>query len=286
MDFYLSAVLLGLCFGAMAVGIFISLKIFNLPDITTDGSFTLGGAVTASLLFQGYTWWIALPLVLLAGALAGAITGIIHTKLKVNALLSGILTMTALYSVNLKIMGQTNIPLIDIKNIFTAIKITENETLNSMLLMILLAVIIIACMHYLLRTDYGLAMQATGNNEQMIRTLGTNTDHTKIAGLAIANMFTALSGFLVTQLQGFADINMGIGVVILGLGAVITGEFFLKIFRRAGFLAQLISVFAGCILLRLILAIALMADIDPVYLKLILALMVLTVISIPKLKKA
>ena len=214
MTFYLSAIILGLGFSLLALGIFLSLRVFNFPDITTDGSFTLGGAVTAVMLVDGYNPFATLIVAMLFGAAAGMCTGIIHTKMKVNPLLSGILMMTALYSVNLAIMGRSNIPLIEQEKIFEIIHLSEFAT------MFLFAVVFWFLLSLLLKTDFGLAMRATGNNEQMIRSLGVSTDRMKITGLAISNSLTALSGYLIVQYQGFADINMGIGIVILGLGSV------------------------------------------------------------------
>jgi putative ABC transport system permease protein len=278
MTFYLSAIILGLGFSLLALGIFLSLRVFNFPDITTDGSFTLGGAVTAVMLINGYNPFTTLIAAMLCGAAAGMCTGFIHTKMKVNPLLAGILMMTALYSVNLLIMGRSNIPLIEQVNIFGVIH------LNELSAMILFAVLFWFLLSLLLKTDFGLAMRATGNNEQMIRALGVNTDRMKITGLAISNSLTALSGYLIVQYQGFADINMGIGIVILGLGSVMIGEIFVRssvtnIFIRLG------AIVIGCILFRLVLAAALASGVDAGYLKLVVALIVLAVVGIPNLVK-
>ncbi len=285
MNFYLSAILLGLGFASLALGIFISMRIFNIPDITTDGSFTLGGAVTAILVSEH----TSLPLVLLAaficGALAGSITGIIHTKLKVNALLAGILVMTALYSVNLSIMGRSNIPLVNTSTIFNRMSFISDSTFQQVFVLISFSLLAWLILSWLLRTDFGLAMRATGNNENMIRALGVNTDRMKIIGLALANGLTAVSGFLITQIQGFADINMGIGIVILGLGSVMIGEIFLKLIRVHKIIWHLLGVIVGSIVFRLILAFALSIGIDALYLKLVVAVFVLIVVSIPNLKR-
>ncbi|HEY4197717.1 MAG TPA: ABC transporter permease, partial [Mucilaginibacter sp.] len=224
MDFYLTALLQGLCFSAIALGIYISMTIFNIPDITTDGSYTLGAVVTAKMLTHGQPLYVILPAVIAAGALAGALTGLIHTKLKINALLAGILVMTALYSVNLTLLGRSNIPLINTSSIFTLINITADPNRNTFWILLAFVVLVTLLIGYLLKTDFGIAMRATGNSESMIRSLGVNTDRMKITGLALANALTALSGFLITQFQGFADINMGIGIVIVGLGSVIIAE--------------------------------------------------------------
>ena len=281
MDFYLAAILQALCFSALALGIFISMKIFNIPDITTDGSFTLGGSVTATLLVKEIPVTVTLPLVMLAGAIAGSLTGIIHTKLKINPLLAGILVMTALYSVNLTVMGRSNIPLINLNTIFSSI--TWFSDINQSYLIVLLAfvVVLVLLIGYILITDFGLAMRATGNSETMIRALGVNTDRMKIIGLALANCLTATSGFLITQLQGFADINMGIGIVIVGLGSVIIGETFIKFLKVKSIWSSLILIVTGAILFQLVLAFTLSMGVDASLLKLVTALFVLLIVSLP-----
>ena len=285
MNFYLTAILLGLGFSSLAMGIFISMRIFNIPDITTDGSFTLGGAVTAVMLSSNQPVWIVLICAFLAGAMAGAITAIIHTRLKVNALLSGILVMTALYSVNLAIMGRSNIPLIGTPTIFLQFNgVTEIQ--SQLIVLMIFSGIIFFGLSWLLKTDFGLAMRATGNNEIMIRALGVNTGKMKIAGLALANGLTAVSGFLIVQIQGFSDIGMGIGIVILGLGSVMIGEIFMRLFKIHNITIHLLGVIAGTILFRMILAFALSIGIDALYLKLVVALFVLIVVSLPNLKKS
>lgn len=285
MSFYLSAVLLGLGFASLAMGIYITMRIFNIPDITTDGSFTLGGAITAVMITEAYSPWAGMLVVFSAGALAGACTGLIHTKLKVNALLAGILVMTALYSVNLSIMGRSNIPLIETASVFDDFSFL-NSVNSQLLTLMLFCVVSWFLLSRLFSTDFGLAMRATGNNEQMIRAFGVNTDRMKITGIALANGLIALSGFLITQVQGFADINMGIGIVILGLGSVMIGEILLKFFKLRSISIQLLGVIGGSIIFRLILAFALTIGIDALYLKLVVALFVLIVISIPNLKRS
>jgi putative ABC transport system permease protein len=286
MNFYLSAVLLGLGFASLAFGIFISMRIFNIPDITTDGSFTLGGVVTAVLLSNHHHVLLALPVAFISGAIAGSITGFIHTKLKVNALLAGILVMTALYSVNLSLMGRSNIPLMNVDTIFTLFSFIGDSTWRSIAVLSVFTFLLWWIISRLLKTDFGLAMRATGNNETMIRSLGVNSNRMKITGLALSNGLIAVSGFLITQIQGFADINMGIGIVILGLGSVMIGEIFLRMFHISKISMHLFGVIIGSIIFRLILAFSLSIGIDAIYLKLVVAFFVLIVISIPNLKRA
>ncbi len=210
-----------------------------------------------------------LPVVLVAGALAGIATGLIHTQLKLHPLLAGILVMTSLYSINLFIMARPNIPLINEANIFN-----ENISFN-MLLTLVFSIVLLLLLCWLLKTDFGIAMRATGSNELMVKAMGINTNFMKVAGLAIANALTALSGYMMVQYQGFADINMGIGIVIAGLAAVILGESFAVFFKSTSILTSLITVLLGSVLFRLLLAFALLAGVPPQMLKLLTAILVL-----------
>ena len=286
MDFYLTALLQGLCFSGIALGIYISMKIFNIPDITTDGSYTLGGAVTAIMLIHHLPGYLILPIVILSGGVAGAITGLIHTKLKVNPLLAGLLGMTALYSVNLTLMGRSDLPLINTASLFTLIDISGNPNQNTLLILGIFVVVITLLIGYLLKTDFGIAMRATGNSESMIRALGVNTDRMKIIGLALANALTAVSGYLITQFQGFADINMGIGIVIVGLGSVIIAETLINWLNITSVWLSLILVLGGAVIFQLVLAITLNIGVDANLLKLVTAVFVLLIVSLPRLKKA
>jgi putative ABC transport system permease protein len=285
MDFYLTALLQGLCFAGIAFGIYISMKIFNIPDITTDGSYTLGGVVTGAMLSHHQSGYVILPAVVVAGALAGALTGIIHTKLKINALLAGILVMTALYSVNLTILGRSNLPLLSMPTLFTAVSIITDVNQNSLLILLVFVVVVTLIIGYLLKTDFGLAMRATGNSEPMIRALGVNTDAMKIIGLAIANALTALSGYLITQLQGFADISMGIGIVIVGLGSVIISETLINWLQITSVWLSLVLVLAGAIIFQFVLAFTLAIGVDANLLKLVTAVFVLLIVGLPRLSR-
>lgn len=283
MEFYLGAFLQGLSLTAMAFGIFISMKIFNIPDITTDGSYTLGAAVTGILITSGISAFAALPVVLLIGAFSGAITGLIHTRLKINPLLAGILVMTALYSVNLTIMGRSNIPLIQVDTLFNALTFSGSRDMNTLIVLGVFIGSVYVALSYLMRTDFGLSMRATGNSETMIRALGVNTDTMKIIGLAIANALVAVSGYLMTQFQGFVDINMGIGIVIVGLGSVIIGESLINLFSIRSIWAVLAMMLVGALLFQLVLAVSLSLGIHPNMLKLVTAAFVLLIVGIPRL---
>lgn len=284
MDFYLTALLQGLCFSALALGIFISMKIFNIPDITTDGSYTLGGVVTAVMITNHQPAYIILSAVIVAGGLAGALTGIIHTKLKINALLAGILVMTALYSVNLSIMGTSNLPLNSLPSLFSLVEISADANHNAFYIVAVFVLVIIVLIGYLLKTDFGIAMRATGNSESMIRALGVNTDRMKITGLALANALTAVSGYLISQYQGFTDISMGIGIVIIGLGSVIIAETLINWFKITSVWLSLGLVLAGAIIFQLVLALTLDIGVDANLLKLVTAAFVLIIVSLPRLK--
>ena len=283
MDFYLATLIQGLCFSAIALGIYISMKIFNIPDITTDGSYTLGGVITAKLLMAHQPIYIVMPAVIAAGAAAGALTGIIHTKLKINALLAGILVMYALYSINLSIMGRSNIPLTNVSTLFSLINFASDPNKNTFFVLIGFVAVIALLIGYLLKTDFGIAMRATGNSESMIRALGVNTDRMKIIGLALANALTALSGFLITQFQSFADINMGIGIVITGLGSVIIAEALVNWFRITSVWLTLALVLSGAIIFQFVIAVTLSIGVSPTMLKLVTAVFVLLIVGLPRL---
>ncbi len=286
MDFYITAIILGLCLSAMSLGIFMSMKIFNIPDITTDGSYTLGAVVTAVMLTNQISLYIIIPTVMLVGAVAGCITALIHTRFKVDALLAGILTMTALYSVNLTILGRSNQPLIDTKNIFSSIQILSNSTYNSLLIIVGIIALIVAVIAFILKTDFGIAMRATGNNAAMVRALGVNDNKMKVFGLAIANALTAFAGFLVAQNQFYADINMGIGIVITGLGSVLIADALKQLFKINSLSKQLLLVIVSSTIFQLVLAITLSIGVNPNLLKLVTAVFVLTIVAITKFRKA
>ena len=284
MDFLITALLQGLGYASLGIGIFLSLRIFNIPDITTDGSYTLGGVITATLLVAGVNPIITLIVAIAGGITAGALTGIIHTRLKINPLLAGILVMTALYSVNLFIMNRSNLPLINTKTIFNLFALNNNLQ-NVWSVLLLFVIILLLLIVRLLKTDFGIAMRATGNSEAMVRSMGVNTNRMKIIGLALANGLTAISGYLLTQYQGFADINMGIGIVISGLGSVMIGEALFKTVLQKGILFHIIAVIVGSVLFRVILALALTLGLNPNFLKLVTALIVLIIVGISNTRK-
>jgi putative ABC transport system permease protein len=283
MDFILTAIIQGLGFSGLGLGIYLSLRVFNIPDITTDGSYTLGGAVTAVLLTSGMHPVICTLLAMLAGAMAGTCTGVIYTRLRVNPLLAGILVMTALYSINLVVMGRSNIPLIGTLTGISLIDTLPPTRQFTYLLLIALALLFL--LNRFLRSDFGIAMRATGNSESMARSMSVNTHSMKVVGLALANALTALSGSLITQYQGYADINMGIGIVITGLASVMVGETLFRPLIKKKISFHLFAIVAGAILFRLSIAAALSAGLDPNYLRLITALLVLIIVAFGSFKK-
>jgi putative ABC transport system permease protein len=264
---------LSLCLGAMAMGIFITMKIFNIPDITTDGSYTLGATVTAILLTRHWPVFAVLPVSMLAGALAGVCTGLIHTKLKIDALLAGILVMTGLYSVNLIILGRSNVPLINMATLFSAVSFFGNDIYNELFVGMIIIIALVFLLTYLLKTDFGIAMRATGNSATMTKALGVNNDRMKIIGLLIANSLTALSGFLVAQYQSFTDINIGSVLIADAL------RLWLNVTKIG---TQIILVIAGSFLFQLVLAVTLALGVDPNLLKLVTAIFVLFIVALPR----
>lgn len=283
-QFYLTALQMALCLAPMALGIFISMKVFNIPDITTDGSYTLGACVTAILLTQQHGSGFTLVLAMLSGALAGVCTGFIHSKLRIDALLSGILVMTALYSVNLVILGRSNLPLLQTENIFGSAS-SDNPIARQLLIAGIIVMLLLLLLIFLLRSDFGIAMRAAGNNPVMTKAFGVNNDLIRISGLAIANSLTALSGFLVAQFQGFSDINMGIGIVITGLGSVLIADALRKWFRISGIGKQILLVIFGSVAFQMVLAFTLSLGVDPNLLKLCTSVFVLTIVGIPAISE-
>jgi len=294
---WFGAVATGISFSFVAIGVYISFRILDYPDLTIDGSFPLGASISASLIVAGVGSYLTLPVAVLCGALAGVVTGLIATRLKINSLLASILTATAMISINLRIMGRSNIPLMDRDTIFTPFAAPFRSLmfwiggeplarLSKNLLIILmiggLLLVVKLFFDWYMHSEVGLAMRATGDNPQMIRSLGTNTDSMYILGLAISNGLVALSGAVFAQYQGFADVNMGIGLIIAGLAAVILGE---TIFRPKSIARATTAVIVGMIVYRIAIAAALSVAIplpdggafriDPQDVKLATALLVL-----------
>lgn len=283
MDFYLAAIIQAMCFGPLVMGLFLSMKIFNIPDITTDGSYTLGAVIAAVGLAHGFPATVTLVLAMAGGALAGSCTALIHTRLRIHALLAGILVMTALYSVNLVLLGRSNMPLLGYSDIFSGFSAFTTRDYNTLMVLLVILLVLFAVMSYLLSSDFGIAMRATGDSEPMIRAQGVNTSLMKVYGLAISNALVAFSGALMAQFQGFTDINMGIGIVISGLGAVIIGDTAINFLKARAIPFMLICVLLGVVVFQCILATALSLGIDANLLKLTTALLVLLIVALPRI---
>ena len=263
-----------LIFAIMVLGVYISFRILNFPDMTVDGTFPLGAAISAKLLTLGVNPYLTLLVALVAGAAAGAVTGLIHVKLKVKDLLAGILVMTALYSVNLRVMGKSNIPLFEEDNIFN----TEYSMMITIVVLILISKFIL---DYLLKTKFGFALKALGDNENLIVSLGLNEEKYKIYGLMIANAFVAFSGAVLAQYQGFADVGMGTGIIVIGLASIIIGD---TLFGKRRKLAGTTIVIIGSILYRGVIAVTLSMGMDASDLKLITSVIVIIILWIQKRK--
>ncbi|SJM57104.1 ABC transporter permease [Gulosibacter sp. 10] len=306
----IGALELGIIYAVVALGVYLTFRVLNFPDLTVDGSFTTGGAVGATLISLGYNPVLATAIAFAAGMLAGCITGLLHTKGRIDGLLAGILTMIALWSVNLRIMGFStydgqnwdtaspgvaNVSLLRAETVFTPLRDSEflsfaqNSAGNPMpvigswagpVLLFVGVLVLKLIIDWFLATDRGIALQATGNNEQMIRSLGANTDNQKILGLALSNGLVAAGGSLVAQYQGFADISMGVGLILIGLASVIIGQAFFG--KNRVWLATL-GVIVGAVLYRLIIFVALnYGGLNPNDMKLITAIIVIIALLLPR----
>ncbi len=283
MTLALGAVELGLIYAIMSMGVFVSFRILDIPDLTIDGSFILGCAVSAILTYHGHPI-LGIVLSILAGALAGMVTGFLQTKLKVQVILAGILTMTALYSINLHVMGnKPNVTLLNVDTIFTFLE--DKLPQNSYRLPVITVILLLVCsiLFWFLKTQIGMSLRATGDNEDMVRASSINSEAMKIMGLAIANAFVALSGAVLAQYQSFSDANGGTGTMVIGLASVIVGE---AIFGRRSMLMCFISVVLGSVLYRALLTIALQIGLPSSDLKLLSAILVIIAISVPVVKNA
>ncbi len=275
----------GLVFGFVAIGVYLTFRVLGFPDLTVDGSFTLGAAVTAVLIVSGVNPFLATLAALGAGLCAGMATSLLNTKLRIPALLAGILVMVALYSINLRVMGGANVSLLREVTIFDQVSefLGVSTRIGYQLVVAgVLAVIVFFILNWFLRTEIGLALRATGDNEQMVRGFGVNTDMTTILGVAIANGLVALGGAVVAQGQGFADVGMGIGMIVMGLAAVIIGE---ALFRPKGVARLLLAVLGGTFIYRLVISVALRLGMAPGDLKLITAVLVIIALAVPYLQK-
>lgn len=297
MNLLLASLTIGFILSLLAAGVYISFRIFKMPDITADGSFALGAAVSAVLIVNGVNPVLATAAGFASGCVAGLITGILHTRFQINSLLSGILVMTALYSINLHIMGKSNVPMLYettlmtmAARLFSVAGVSETihiagwaiTSQDAATFCFSVIVVVAACviLNRFFRTNIGTSMRATGDNPDMIRALGVNTGNMITVGLCLSNGLVALAGSLLAQYQGFADVQMGIGMIVLGLASVIIGE---ALVGAASIGLTLCGVVMGSLLFRLLIAIALRWGLNPTDLKLITALFVFAALIVPRM---
>ncbi|MDQ0116419.1 ABC transporter permease [Paenibacillus harenae] len=266
----------GLLYALMALGVYITFRILDFPDLTVDGSFTTGAAIGAVMSVNGTPPWIAVICAFIGGAIAGTCTGLLHTKGKINGLLSGIIMMIALYSINLRILGKPNVSLRNMDNVFDGASV--------LVLAVILAIAVKVLLDLFFKTDMGLSLRATGDNSRMIRSFGANTDITTIFGIALSNALVATSGALIAQQQKFADNSMGIGMIVIGLASVIIGE---AIFGSRSIFRATLAVILGAIIYRIIFALALRVEwLEASDMKLITAVIIIFALVLPSARRA
>lgn len=279
----LGAVALGLLWAIMTIGVYITYRILDIADLTVEGSITLGAAICTMLIQRDGNPYLATLIAFLGGMGAGLVTGLLHTKLKIPALLSGILTMIALWSVNLRVMGSANISILRMTTVFTFMQnLGMSKYWAWIIVGSVLAIGIVSLLYWFFGTELGSAIRATGNNPNMVRAQGINTDNMIILGLMLSNGFVALSGALIAQSQAFADIQMGTGSIVIGLASLIVGE---VLFGRRNFYVRLLSLIFGAIAYRIIIAVVMELGMEPNDLKLFTAITVAIALSMPRFKE-
>ena len=273
----------GLLYGVMVLGVYITFRVLDFPDLTVDGSFTLGGAVAARLIMEGYDPWLGTVLALIVGVGAGLVTGLLHTRLRIAPLLAGILMMIALYSINLRIMGgKAMLSLLRLDIIFTNVAALVPRNYAVLALGLLVAAGAAYLLYIFLLTEVGMALRATGDNEQMIRSMGVNTDSSKVLGLALGNGLVALAGAMVAQYQSYSDVGMGIGMIVVGLASVIMGE---VVIGNKTLLRTLMAVLIGSIIYREVIALVMWLGLPTTDLKLFTAILVVLAMASPIIKE-
>ena len=282
-DLVISTVAQGLMWSILAIGVFLSFRVLDVPDMTCEGSFPLGAAIAASLISVGVSPLWAVLGAMAGGVLAGSVTGILYTKLKIPAILSGILTMIALYSINLHVMGKANISLLRADTIFsiTAGILHVSPSVASFIVPTLFILIIAAFIYWFFGTELGMCIRATGDNPQMVRAQGVDTDSMIILGLCLSNGLIGLCGAVVAQNNGFADVGMGIGTIVIGLASVIIGE---VILGADSFSSSLMAVILGSVIYRIVIAVVLYLGMPPNDLKLFTAIIVMIALALPLIK--
>lgn len=282
-DLAISTVAQGLMWSILAIGVFLSFRVLDVPDMTCEGSFPLGGAIAASMIAAGVSPWAGLAAGALGGLIAGVVTGVLYTKLKIPAILAGILTMIALYSINLHVMGKANISLLRADTVFstTSEMLYISMSAAGFVVSLIMMAVIIGFIYWFFGTELGMCIRATGFNPQMVRAQGVNTDTMTIIGLFSSNALIGLCGAVVAQNNGFADVGMGIGTIVIGLASVIIGE---VILGADSFSASLAAVVLGSILYRVVIAGVLYLGMPPNDLKLFTAIIVMLALAAPMIK--
>src|SRR3712207_5204075 len=262
MNLWVGALALGLAFAVSALGVFVTFRVLAFPDLTIDGSFPLGAAVSAIMIVRGWDPWLTLLVAAAAGALAGMVTATLNSRLKINGLLAGILVSIALWTVNLRVMeDKANVPLLAVDTVLTPVRpYIADPNLRATVVFVVLVGILSLVLNWLLHTDLGLALRATGDNEKMVRAQGIDDDRMRLIGLGLANALAGLSGALVAQFQGFADVGMGLGMIVAGLASVIIGE---TLLRPRSVPATIVAVVLGSVIYREVIAAALFVGLGP-----------------------
>lgn len=282
----------GLIWGIMAIGVYITYRILDVADLTVDGSIATGGAIAAMLIINGWSFWAAMAVAFLVGMLAGLVTGVFHTAMGIPAILAGILTQLSLYSINLRIMlgkANTAVPVRMYEVLVSSRDVSKWTLENPMIPLVIITVVLIAAMFWFFGTEYGCSLRATGANTAMSRAQGINTEWNKVFGLMLSNGIVAFSGALLTQYQGFADVNMGRGAIVIGLAAVIIGEvafgkLFSKIKPLRGIVGKLLAVSLGAIIYYLVIQVVIWMGLNTNDLKMLTAVVVALFLAFPHWK--
>jgi putative ABC transport system permease protein len=283
MNLWLNTVALGLAYAPSVLGVFVTFRVLAFPDLTVDGSFALGAAVSAILLVYGWDPWASLLIALLAGALAGCATALLNGRLKINGLLAGILVSIGLYTINLRVMGErSNVPLLTQSTVLTPlVPYVTDPNVRAIVVFGVVTLLVGLVLYWLLHTDLGLALRATGDNEKMVRAQGVDADTMRLIGLAVSNALVAFSGGIVAQFNGYADIGLGNGMIVASLAAVIIGE---TVVRPRGIGMTLVALVIGVVLYRAFISLALYIGLGPNDMRLVNALIVIAALAVPQLR--
>lgn len=279
----LSSISQGLLWAIMAIGVYLTIRILNVSDLTAEGSFPLGAAISTALIINGVAPWLSIIIAIVGGMLAGLISGFLYTKWNIPSLLSGIITMTGLYSINLRVMGKANITLLGHSTIFRTVENFGLSKTNSVLLVGSLAIVaVVLFLHFFFHTEVGLAIRATGDNSEMAEANGIRTNVTKMIGYMLGNGLIAMSGALLAQNNGYADISMGIGTIVIGLASIIIGE---VVIRNVSLAKRLLTIVLGSVIYRLLILLVLEMKVDPQDLKLFSAILLALALRLPVIQE-